>query len=240
MGSVSWQGVMLPRLQPGAPAPGPAEQHQPSAALAHTGCQHRGAILAKCSHQAPTASVLQRGVRWPSPCVAWIRPCTAATQHCRAAGTQAPHSSPGTARASPTHGHAGLGGGGDSVMPRSVCWSWVGWPVLGANFWAEMCLFPAGDELASVAAALLDDHVLVVADDNFALLVVEHGEGTHPDRGAGGAGHLVGLVELQQTLWGDTGRANITPCRGPAGLGVHGGSGGSKPLLPVCRRGWWA
>lgn len=231
MGSVSWQGVMLPRLQPGAPAPAPAEQHQPLAALAHTGCQHRGAILAKCSHQAPTASVLQRGVRWPFPCIAWIRACTAGTQRCGAAGTQAPHSSPGTARALLTHGHAGLGGGGGSAMPRSARWSWVGRPVLGASFWAEMCPFPAGDELASVAAALLDDHVLVVADDNFALLVVEHGEGTHPDRGAGGAGHLVGLVELQQTLWGDTGRAKHHPLLWPAGLGVHGGEWQQQPPL---------
>lgn len=97
------------------------------------------------------------------------------------------------------------------MMPWSARWSWVGRPVLRATFWAEMCPFPAGDELVSVAATLLNDHVLVVADDDFTLLVVEHGEGTHPDRGAGRAGHLVGLVELQQTLWGDTGRAKNRP-----------------------------
>lgn len=83
--------------------------------------------------------------------------------------------------------------------------------------------------MASVAAALLDDHVLVVADDNFALLIVEHGEGTHPDRGARRAGHLVGLVELQQTLWGDTGRANHPPLTQASGAGVRGGAEAANP-----------
>lgn len=126
----------------------------------------------------------------------WTRPCTVAEQRCRP-DTQAPCSFPGTARASELCRPTGTWA---SEMPQSAHWSWVGRPVLGDIFWAGMFPLLAGNELASVAAALLDDHVLMVADDDFSLLVVEHGEGTHPDRGAGEAGHLVGLVELQQTL----------------------------------------
>lgn len=89
---------------------------------------------------------------------------------------------------------------------------------------------PAREELASVAAALLDDHVLVVADNNFALLVVEHGEGAHPDGRAGRARHLVGLVELQQALRGHGKGTASAPCPVPpgqaAGAQGNGGSGG--------------
>lgn len=57
MGSVSWQGAMLLRLQPCVTAPTCAEQHRPSAGPTHTGRQHRSSWL-----NAPTTSVLQRGV----------------------------------------------------------------------------------------------------------------------------------------------------------------------------------
>lgn len=103
---------------------------------------------------------------------------------------------------------------------------------------------PAREELSSVAAALLDDHVLVVADDDFALLVVEHGEGAHPDGRAGRARHLVGLVELQQALRGHGKGTASAPCPVPpgwaAGARGSGGSGGTGTLLPVCKHGWWA
>lgn len=94
---------------------------------------------------------------------------------------------------------------------------------------------PAREELSSVAAALLDDHVLVVADDDFALLVVEHGEGAHPDGRAGRARHLVGLVELQQALRGHGKGTASAPCPVPpgwaAGARGNGGSGGSRTPL---------
>lgn len=235
MGSVSWQGAMLPRLQPCAPAPVSAEQHQPSAALAHASRQRRGSWINAAVGLSPPRCCHQRR-REVSDGLSRAEPGSVhAPRPCSAAELLTPrHPTPPLAQPElrrPTGTWA-------SETPRSARWSWVRRPVLGDTFWAEVCPFPAGDELASVAAALLDDHVLVVADDDFSLLVVQHGEGTHPDRGAGGAGHLVGLVELQQTLWGDRGRAKHHPLPRAGGAGVCGGS--SKPLLPVCKHGWWA
>lgn len=133
---------------------------------------------------------------------------------------------------SQTHRHEDLGGVGGSEMPHpcAAC----GWqPVLGGTH--PTVPSPAWEELASVAAALLDDHVLVVADDDFALLVVEHGEGAHPDGRAGRARHLVGLVELQQALRGHGKGTASAPCPVPpgwaAGARGNGGSGGSRTPL---------
>lgn len=81
MGSVSWQGAMLPWLQPCAPAPASVEQHQPSAAPAHTGHQHRGSWLnAAIRHPPPRCcSEVSDGPPRAYPgSVHALRPCSAA------------------------------------------------------------------------------------------------------------------------------------------------------------------
>lgn len=111
-------------LQHCAPASAPTEQHQPPAP-AHTGL--------------PAPRLPAKRSRWAP----WIHPCTA-LQNCQ---HPAPRSFfPGTARASLAHWQVGFGADGGSVVPQSVCWSWVGWPVLGDTFWADMC--PLGAALS--------------------------------------------------------------------------------------------
>lgn len=119
-----------------------------------------------------------------------------------------------------------------SETPWPVQCSWVGCCSLG-HLWAETCTFLAGCRVASVAATLLNDHVLVVADHDLALLVVEHGEGAHLDGGAGRTRHLVGLVELQQTLWETREGQNMNKPLLRAGAGAVGGAGDAGAATPL-------
>lgn len=105
-------------------------------------------------------------------------------RHCGRAVLSGTNSSPGPARAVPTH------------RASEICAELMAW-LLGALLGTDVHL---PGRVASVAATLLDDHVLVVSDDDLTPLVVEHGQGAHLDWGAGRTRHQVGLVEPQQTL----------------------------------------
>lgn len=194
--------------------------------------RHRGGML----HEHERSSTSPAA----SPCIAWVCPCPAVLPPQGTFPSSPPRHHPPPAVLSrccllsrvPNPNHEGLGGVGGSEMPHPCAAR--GWqPVLGGTH--PTIPSPAREELSSVAAALLNDHVLVVADDDFALLVVEHGEGAHPDGRAGRARHLVGLIELQQALRGHGKGTASAPCPVPpgwaAGARGNGGSGGSRTPL---------
>lgn len=52
----------------------------------------------------------------------------------------------------------------------------------------------------SLAAALVHNHVLVVPEEHFSVLVVEHAQRAHFGRGAAGGRHSVRVEMLQQAL----------------------------------------